>query len=448
MLARVYGSEYKAAYIPGLSKALKELGICLPYAASAFLEKLDYWQSLGCGYRTSDGIRWIHNNYSEWANQLGLSKQQVGRVVRSLCSIGILLKENYASLCKRLRDKPSGAWHSHNTTSWISINFDVLRELCGFISKESKPALGTEVQNQISQNLEVNNAKSKTELSTIYTKTHNSTQKPEKEKNKSVDNTIPDPWEQSETNSVAVDCQDDVKEINEINPQIVSVDPKPPRCSEIPKNRKIEQREPYVWEYEINKPHKLFIKWLANTHFKPQGGHWASGANIYAFSYINNHPEAVEEVLYPEFLTWMARLRDNANQQQAADIIAILPSWFAEDPDASEDNNRQIINDFDLLIKRGAELAIPGNTAPGSRQSVPFLQGEEAKTIQPMSELKPRLTQAQEQAVTDEQLAMVNERWKKWKANEDKKAATIVKTFVHLHSQFVKITDAGVVRTE
>jgi len=90
--------------------------------------------------------------------------------------------------------------------------------------------------------------------------------------------------------------------------------------------------------------------------------------------------------IFPEFLEYMQQVAQNCNQQIANGIKAILPSCFVTMPEANQENVRQVMVNIQELVDKGAQVALPSNTAtPSCTQSMSF-DAANAGIIQPLQE--------------------------------------------------------------
>lgn len=168
----------------------------------------------------------------------------------------------------------------------------------------------------------------------------------------------------------------------------------PAASSEYPKKRTIlerenesQERELYVWEIALKKPYPLFLKWWADTHYKPQGGHRETGARLYACRQFYNDPEGTEDI-FEEFLEYLNTITNSCNQLQNDGQKAILPSCFAPLPEATEENKRTIMNNIKSLIERGAAVLMPTKSVTPTSQCLPFAEAVGQAVIKALPNLK------------------------------------------------------------
>ncbi|MGB3652953.1 MAG: hypothetical protein WBA41_17290 [Rivularia sp. (in: cyanobacteria)] len=411
-----------------------------PSETAIILKQLFYMNEEEFGCKDKDGNRWIYQTYAEWGKQSGgLNRHQIAVIGNQLERLGIVNKAKFAALRHDFVNQAPQKFNYCNQTTWWCLNEKRLYEYLG-LKYGTKPNVNiddtpTETTDTIECELD--------EHSSIYN-TSSIFQQPEaKEKEIAIDDFWNEPEAANEEDSIPIPPppKKRIKQSQANNKLLV--EPEVSQQSSEEPNKETLDVKP--WETAPGRYHALFVKWWAETHFKPQGGHWESGANIYAMSYIKNHPDEVEQILYPRFLGWMKQLRDNCNQTQVNDIKTLLPSWFAEDPEATEENTRQIINDFQVLIDRGAELALPNNHAPGSKQSIPLSQSMNSKAIQPMQDLKtPQLEASKKNnPITKKQLDLINEYWDGYQ-KEHPKSQRMIRNFLSRYKEFVELTDKGV----
>lgn len=95
------------------------------------------------------------------------------------------------------------------------------------------------------------------------------------------------------------------------------------------------EREPFEWELSAGEPFPDFIRWRANVHYKPQGGHWESGAYAHAAAEIinkTNHGQvAIVRWMWQEFLQYSSKAASSALAVNEAGFEPQLPSCFTDD---------------------------------------------------------------------------------------------------------------------
>lgn len=156
------------------------------------------------------------------------------------------------------------------------------------------------------------------------------------------------------------------------------------------RNRTIEKsknRDLYVWEGQIGKPYPVFLAWRADSHYKPQGGKWESGAYDFAYSEFYNNPDRTTNSLYPQFLAYVDTIANNCNQLQSADIQAALPSCFVALPEPTFENSEVLMGNVAALVERGAEVVVPSKTPTSQTMSFEEAQNQE---IKPLAKLQAR----------------------------------------------------------
>lgn len=120
-------------YHPALVKSLRELGIKHPGEAALLISQAHFWMGTENGHITRDGRKWIYNAYADWSDQIpSLSAWQIGLVVRQLREFKLLETSCFAHLRRKLVEAPPVAWHEWNTSTWLTLNYDVLQRLTGW----------------------------------------------------------------------------------------------------------------------------------------------------------------------------------------------------------------------------------------------------------------------------------------------------------------------------
>jgi hypothetical protein len=196
-------------YYPILAAALKNFGIPHSGEAAVFLNQLAFWLSTDSGHSTKDGRKWIYNSYADWTQQIAsLSEYQFGLMVRALQVLGFIEKSCYAHLRWELVEQSPVAWHTHNTSSWMTLCVERIVELTNWhpFGEEISPspqqspesASSTEIANAISQSSNNNSAKLRLQFPSIYKEnsifTKNTTTTIEKKPTYSQEVDDFDPW--------------------------------------------------------------------------------------------------------------------------------------------------------------------------------------------------------------------------------------------------------------
>lgn len=166
--------NFTLIYHPFLAAALKKLEIRHPGEAAVFINQLAFWHNTTAGELTRDGRKWIYNSYEDWTQQLpSLKPWQLGTMVRDLESLGMIQKSCYAHLRQELLND-SVAWHTHNTSSWITLDVERIIELTNWhpikaqIVQSLKPLPCIEIENRTTETSESNTAPSETQQRSIY----------------------------------------------------------------------------------------------------------------------------------------------------------------------------------------------------------------------------------------------------------------------------------------
>lgn len=159
------------------------------------------------------------------------------------------------------------------------------------------------------------------------------------------------------------------------------------------KNRTNEEskvRDLYVWEGQIGKPYPVFLAWRADSHYKPQGGKWESGAYDFAYSEFYNNPDRTTNSLYPQFLAYIDTIANNCNQLQSADIRAALPSCFVALPEPTIENSKTLMGNVAALVERGAEVVVPSGAPTSQTMSFEEAQNQEIKPLAKLQAIEPQ----------------------------------------------------------
>lgn len=428
-------------FIP-LAKKFKELGVCCPVIASALLQKINYWTDQKCGHQTADKRRWIYNTYEEWGKQLGVDKQIIGKCVRSLVRHGLLFKECFASLRHQIVDKLSDIWHSHRTTSWLSIDVGAVHNL---FQELPEPALGAEVLNGISNNSKQNNAKLKIELSSIYINNSISTHGEGADKEIEV---ILDPWEESEEIKEEIlqhysPPLEEKSQTQVINKPLCT--DKPPQSSAVPNYRNYEQdRDPYPWEVSPGKPIEPFRLWRAKMYELNPNPSIAHDALTKAWTEFYNDPFRTTHNLFSQYLEYENRMVENCRARQEAGSEVILSERYARSlPEPTKENLNILKNNLQQLKANGeVRVAVINEGATSSSQSISLLEVEDKK----LKQLKPlpfkgfaKIDEAKEDIPSDRAISLINEAFNSGKMLK-------VRSFVKRFEQYVILTEKGVKR--
>lgn len=155
-------------------------------------------------------------------------------------------------------------------------------------------------------------------------------------------------------------------------------------------NEEARDRDLYVWEGQIGKPYPVFLAWRADSHYKPQGGKWESGAYDFAYSEFYNNPDRATNALYPQFLAYVDTIAKNCNQLQSADIQAALPSCFVAMPEPTLENSKTLMGNVAALVERGAEVVVPSNVPTSQTISFEEAQNQEIKPLVKLQAIEPQ----------------------------------------------------------
>ncbi|OKH52818.1 hypothetical protein NIES2101_13225 [Calothrix sp. HK-06] len=482
-------SDFTLLYIPALAFALKNLKIPHAGEAAIFLSQLAFWLSTNSGHSTRDGRKWIYNAYSDWILQIpSLSEGQFGVMVRSLVFHELIEKSCYASLRRYLTTHPV-SWHPDNTSSWITLNVERIIELTNWypFGKEEiststnqtpEPAQTAEIVNTTSGSGKSNFAKLKIQFPSIYIKNSISTKDWELTKEtEQIYQPIQKPWtgQPEENNSFGGLKTKSLIETQNHHEGQFSAAPRNTENTNTTENTtnttsatnmhqrnvsnsvsapkpklKVEEtdRPLYVWEDALGYPNEYFLNWWAASHYKPQGGKWATGARSFAKSQFYNDP-AGADIIYQEYLQFFDTVANNAHQQQNQNIQAILPSCLVKYPEVNQENKEQVAKNVATVAARGAGVAIPGNVAPGSTQHMTFSEANSGTSIKPLPNLeKPALPgTGQQPAINLEELTkqveFANKRYHQYKDNPKHQCYRDVINWVK-RTQGVVVTESGI----
>lgn len=423
-------------YYPQLVRKLKKLGICCPVIASALLQKLNYWTDQKCGHQTADSRRWIYNTYEEWGQQLGVSKQTIGRCVRSLARHGLLFKECFARLRHQIIDKLSDIWHSYRTTSWLSIDVGAIHNL---LQESLEPALGAEVLNGISHNSKQNNAKLKTELSSIYINNSISTHGEERDKEIEV---ILDPWKESEAIKEEIPQHyspplEDKSQIQPINKPLCK--DKPPQSSTIPNYRNYKQdRDPYPWEVSPGKPIEPFRLWRAKMYESNPNPSIAHDALTKAWTEFYNDPFRTTHNLFSQYLEHENRMVENCRARQEAGSEVILSERYARSLPEPTKENLQILKSNLQQLKADGEVrvAVVNEGVTSSSVSIALQDVEDKKQLKPFKGFA-KIEEERIDAPSDRAMELINEAFNAGKMVK-------VRSFVKRFENYVTLVEYGV----
>ena len=415
--------KYTLLYYPELAGALRELGIPHPGEAAIFLSQLSYWlKKEGCGRMTRDGKNWIYNTYQKWVSQIkSLTVSQFGKMIRALASFGLIEKTTFGEQRHSLKKEKPVGFSSWNNTTWVTLCLEKIIELTGSnpfedetedeIQEEKsscsnsealEPALEANLLNRTSDDSESNIGCFQMESSSIYKENLSFTKEEEnyseKEKKAGLSNTSsgsnpvsPTDKEQlSEKPKISEEdnCQRSSEVRDNRNNDVSGNLPSPP----IRVKRTIEQDAVHeVWEIAIRRPFPAFLNWIANWHYKPQGGKWETDAYGNAYSEFYRNREKTTAVLFPQFMNEVRGIVEKVHNAQSCDAIAanVLPSWFIEIfPDATPENVKQLMENLDAVIERGTRISLPSKANTPSDITADFSSVHSQVDIKPLQRLE------------------------------------------------------------
>lgn len=341
------------------------------------ISQIHYWlENSSAGYLI-EGVKWIYNGYKEWAKQLPwLSVSQVGRLVRELEKEKLIITDNYN-------------FNRYDRRKWYHLNYELIKEKTGWNPKGLKKSLPSKNSEQksekensppespeplISSNLQnermnsVNPQNGFCESDRFIYKdyppntqnffsgaeeensgfpakkeevavSHDSVISEEGKGDVLIDHDSPSHQDldldlskgfgkttkkekKEEKDNFTEEGKEGVKLATQYEEKVQSQ----PVVGSLP-------REKYEWEVAVGRPHADFVRWRANLHYKPQGGHWATGAASHAVSEIikksESQPEAVRW-MWQDFLEYAERSADNALSAEATGSTPSLPACFEE----------------------------------------------------------------------------------------------------------------------
>ncbi|MBD2213999.1 hypothetical protein H6G27_29645 [Nostoc linckia FACHB-104] len=391
-------------------------------AAALVLQHLDYWlKNPNCGYLLNDGCKWIYNGYIKLAEQLPvLSQHQIGRLIRKMEDLEWIISERFHNLNKNIGfvGNPPQGWQEYNQKKWYKLNYQKIFEDTGFdllnegagggtssespqkSNKKLKPLQQANVQNCTNQFTDPHDASSKSAQSSIYIKEPYLSQNREAQKERELEN---QQQEVENTNKQLGSMNPDplsteqIKEKSSFDNKGFREDKNSGASSKIRENRtkpnKDDNRQisetasQEIWEIAPGHPYPVFLNWRAQMHYKPQGGKWETNARGNAHSEFYNNRQKTTSVLFPEFLQYLDNVVNNCDQQLANDIKAILPSLFISLPEATHENVKQLMANFEQLVERGVEVALPNLAATASNQSMPYAAATATSKIKPLESL-------------------------------------------------------------
>ncbi|NJO93501.1 MAG: hypothetical protein HC820_02440 [Hydrococcus sp. RM1_1_31] len=133
-------TDYYHIINDNLATALSpHLGTYAGYAA-AIIDNIDYWLTKNekAGFITCDGKKWIYNTYQEWYQKFNyLSVHIIGRIMRKLEALGIIVTKRYDELSLIGFKSPPSHFFHYDRTKWYRLNYGRLKSL---LTKSRQPA--------------------------------------------------------------------------------------------------------------------------------------------------------------------------------------------------------------------------------------------------------------------------------------------------------------------
>lgn len=400
-----FPNRYFTQYHPQLAAFLENTDQAL------LIQQIHYWlQNEKVGYVLRDGRRWIYNGYSDWIEQLfpWKSISSISRMVTDLENRGWVITKRFYQ-CKReigFVDRPPTAFHEDNQRKWYCLDYDQILADTGFdlLSQPYKghktlkrsPRANLQKCKLLLANLQ-NASCISANSSYINNQTTNHTlsnEQTEQVISSPLHSPVPatpsvgdapsaavyEDLSQTLANSLSVDSQTERSSV-EINSSA-------PACN---KNLQSPQRQKFVWELAVGEPYPAFLNWRYQTHYKPQGGRWETGGSKFAYSEFYKDPGATTATLYRDFLDYIHRATENANQLAAAGMDVILPSVLADrKPAPTEENTQQLMHNVQHLVEEhDAKVALPQSVpTPSCRQAISWAEATNSHAA-PLPTLTP-----------------------------------------------------------
>jgi hypothetical protein len=416
--------------------------------ASLVLQHLDYWlKNPNCGYKLADGCKWIYNGYRRFAEQLpNLSEFKIGRLIRKMEALGWVISEHYHNLKKNIGfiGSPPQGWQEYNQKKWYRLDyqkifldtgFDLLSKGAGGVksseppaspSNNTKPSQQANMQDCTNQSTDLYDASCKSVQSSVYIENPYISQNKESEKEKKLTNI--NEFEIEDNKKVEQKCQNPYPSSNQESSndsEELHRGKNSEGSSQVRENRTklnqndnkqiLEDTQQEIWEIAPGSPYPTFINWRAQMHYRPQGGKWETGARSYAHSEFYNNKQRTTSVLFPEFMQYMKNVSFTCNQQLANGSRAILPSLFIPLPEPTLENVRQLMVNFEQLVERGVEVALPNSATTPSNQSSPYTVATASLKIKPLESLIPALPQKGESPQGMSMLDLVMQKQSVWR---------------------------------
>lgn len=128
------------------------LGIYAGYAAG-IISHIDYWLTKNekAGFTTSDGKKWIYNTYGEWCQKFTyLSVDIIGRMIRKLEEIGIIITRRFDELSQIGFSKSPSHFLHYDRTKWYRLNYKALNSLLTSLKSPSRANLQSDMMESAS----------------------------------------------------------------------------------------------------------------------------------------------------------------------------------------------------------------------------------------------------------------------------------------------------------
>jgi hypothetical protein len=263
------------------------------------ISELDHWLQTESG-KVFEGIRWIFKTFKDWWHDWlpTATEYKVRQTLEVLRELGIFRFEQHQLHQKRF-----------DRCSWWSIDYEKLKS---FASLDHLDEIAYSHLDAIANHTHTDTTV-QIPLSTL------SNEEQREVVNKNEDKLHPEP---------EPDLSAKPQKTEDLSPK-----PKTQTGVNIPPPTKqnLKEREKFDWEIEPGKLYPDFIRWRANTWYKPQGGRWEDAAQSCATSEILRKGEGAAK-LWEEFLVYADRSASNAIAISKSGGILSLPSAFSDKP--------------------------------------------------------------------------------------------------------------------
>lgn len=142
-------TDYYHTISDNLATALiPHIGKYAGYAA-AIISHIDYWLTKNekAGFITSDGKKWIYNTYGEWCQKFTyLSVDIIGRIIRKLEEIGIIITKRFDELSQTGFNKSPSHFLRYDRTKWYRLNYCRINSLLTSLKSPSRANLQSDMR--------------------------------------------------------------------------------------------------------------------------------------------------------------------------------------------------------------------------------------------------------------------------------------------------------------